>query len=382
MSAGQMTALAVKNAKPKRANGVPIRTEIPDPGCPGLYLVVQPSGAKGWAVRYLFAGKSRKLTLGATATEENGRGLTLAAARKLAAAARHQLAQGIDPGARKTVIAPPTNDDDRVEVLVAEFITKYARAKTRASTAAQTEDIFRRLVLPVWRSRSIHDIRRRDIIALIESIAGERGGYMANRTLGALSKIFNWLVARDVLEASPCTGVEPPHKEIARDRILSDDEVIPLWRACDDPIHGIFGPLFKLLLLTGQRRGEVAGMRWSELDPDLTLWTLPAERTKNGHRHEVPLSTQARELIKAMPRIAGSDFIFTVDGRKPIIGFGRAKRRLAAAIGLDTEFRLHDLRRTAASGLQRVGTRVEVIERALNHISGQLSRRHRNLSAS
>jgi integrase len=128
--------------------------------------------------------------------------------------------------------------------------------------------------------------------------------------------------------------------------------------------------LVRLLILTGQRRGGVSGMQWSEVGDD-RIWRLPGSRTKNGKAHQVPLVPAAWDLIQAQPRFADSDFALTVDGKQPIIGFGRAKRRLSAKAGLKADsWRLHDLRRSCASGLQRLGVRAEVIERCLNHVSG------------
>jgi integrase len=123
--------------------------------------------------------------------------------------------------------------------------------------------------------------------------------------------------------------------------------------------------------LTGARRNEVSRMRWSEIDPKRRLWVLPAARSKNRCEHPIPLSTQAWAILEALPRFAGCDFVFTLNGRTPIAGWDKIRRRLSAKAGIaDTTWRLHDLRRTTASGLQRLGIRTEVIERALNHRSG------------
>jgi integrase len=229
--------------------------------------------------------------------------------------------------------------------------------------------VFKREVLPAWRGRDVQDIRKRDVIDLIEGIAASGHGYMANRVLGILSKFFNWLVARDRLPVSPVTGVERPHEEQARERTLTDAELRSLWRACegDEP----FGSALRLIILTGARRNEVSQMTWSEIDPVQRKWLLPAERSKNGKAHTIPLSTQAWEIISAQARVNGSDFVFTLDGRTGIIGWAKAKTRLSAKAGIAEEgWRLHDLRRTTASGMQPLGTRTEAIERALNHRSG------------
>ena len=261
--AKQLTAVSVANARAESR-----RREIPDAGCRGLYLVVQPSGRKSWAVRYRFAGKPRKVTLDGA--------LTLAAALKAAAEALHELERGNDPAAlkTKTKATAATLAADTVERWAAQFIELHARRKTRALTLAQYESVLRRLVLPAWRGRTVHDIKRRDVIELLEQIALDRP-IMANRTHGVISKLFNWLCERDVIVASPCAGVKRPSEETARERVLTDREIKRLWLACD-AIGGPAGACIKTLLLTGQRRSEVAGMRRSEISGD--VWSLPGEK--------------------------------------------------------------------------------------------------------
>jgi integrase len=352
--AKQLTAVSVANARSGQR-----RREIPDAGCRGLYLIVQPSGRKSWAVRYRFAGKPRKVTLDGS--------LTLAAARKTAAEALHELERGNDPAAlkSKTKATAATLAADTVERWAAQFIELHARRKTRALTLAQYESVLRRLVLPAWRGRTVHDIKRRDVIELLEQIAVDRP-IMANRTLGVLSKLFNWLCERDVIVASPCAGVKRPSEENARERVLTDPEIKRLWLACD-AIGGPAGACIKTLLLTGQRRSEVAGMRRSEISGD--VWSLPGERTKNKKRHDVPLSVQALAILESMPVIAGSDYVFTL-GRAPLSHFDRSKQLIDAQMKPDRPWVLHDLRRTVASGMARLGLRLPVIEKVLNHASG------------
>jgi integrase len=219
----------------------------------------------------------------------------------------------------------------------------------------------------MWRGRSIQDIRRRDIIDLVEQIATDRP-YLANRTLGVLSKFFNWLCARDVLAVSPAAGVERPHQEQVRNRTLSDPELRALWLACEG--DGPFGQALRMLVLTGARRNEVSHMRWSEIDAERQAWILPSERSKNAREHVIPLSSQAWALLDAMPRFAG-DYVFSADGRGPIVGWAKAKTRISGKAGIAEEgWRLHDTRRSVAAGMARLGVSVPVIEKALNHQSG------------
>jgi integrase len=358
--AKQLTAVSVANARPGQQ-----RREIPDAGCRGLYLVVQPSGLKSWAVRYRYDGRPKKLTL--------DRALTLAAARKAATGALHELAQGRDPAALKFEARASAEKDraaraaDTVDQWADHFIERHAKKKTRENSWRQAAHVFDNIVLPVWRGRIIHDIKRRDIIELVEGVADDRP-IMANRTHAHLSKFFNWLCERDVIAASPCAGVKPPSAEQARERSLSDDEIKSLWLACD-AIGGPAGPCIKLMLLTGQRHGEVVGMRRSEISGD--VWVLAPERTKNKRRHEVPLCAQALAIIDALPLITGDeDFVFTSSRTRRLGNFSHAKAAIDARMKPGTAWVLHDLRRTVASGMARLGIKLPVIEKVLNHASG------------
>src|SRR5262245_39772087 len=348
----------IENVKPAA-----VRREIADSGCRGLYLIVQPTGRKAWAVRYRFGSVTRKLTLDA--------GLTLAEARKAATAALHELERGNDPAAlkfdarAKEEQTAADRQRDTVERLANLFIEQYAKKKTRKNSWKQTEHVFFNIVLPAWRGRIVHDIQRRDIRELVERVAEDRP-VMANRTLGVLSRFFNWLCERDIIPASPCGGGRQPAKETPRHRVPTDDEIKRLWDACD-AIGAPAAPAVKLLLLTGQRVGEVTGMRRGEINGD--VWTLAPERTKNKQRHEVSLSAQALAIIDAIPG-ADEDYLFTSSPTHRIGKMSHAKAALDASMKPREPWVLHDLRRTCASGMQRLGVRTEVIERALNHISG------------
>jgi integrase len=342
----------------------PVRTEYPDAGCPGLYLVVQPSGTRSWAFRFRNRGVNGKKTLG----RAGDGGLSLAAARTAAAVHRHRLET--HPVTAVTGVTPKAEGGgDKIEAAVAAFFELHVRRKTQASTAQHTESILNGIVLPAWRGRTIGSIRRRDVIELVESVAARGRGTRANRTLSALSKLFNWLVARDALDSSPVTGVERPHKEEARARILGDDELRALWLACGH--DGALGQAVQMLILVGARRAEVGHMRWLEIDEDRRLWTLPAARTKNAREHAIPLSSQAWALIEARPQFVNCPYVFSVNGKGPVNNWDRVKHRISARAGIAVDsWRLHDLRRTCASGMQKLGVQVPVIERALNHVSG------------
>jgi integrase len=343
----------------------PARTEYPDAASPGLYLVVQPSGTRSWAVRFRRKGVSGKKTLGRAG---NG-GISLAAARAAAATHRHRLERGVEVTSVTSVTPKTEGGGDKIEMAIVSFLERHAYAKTRRSTAEKAERIFNREVLPRWRGRKLSDIRKVDVIELVEDIAASGRGYLANRVLAQLSKFFNWLVARDVLAVSPVARVEKPFKEKVRSRLLEDTELRALWLACAG--DGPFGQALRVLMLTGARRDEVSRMRWDEIDEKRREWKLSGERSKNQREHVIPLSLQVRTIIEAQPRFDSCPYVFSADGKKPITGWDKAKVRISKKAGIDANtWRLHDLRRTAASRMQKLGVSVPVIEKALNHISG------------
>jgi integrase len=202
----------------------------------------------------------------------------------------------------------------------------------------------------------------------------------AKRALAYLRKFFNWCAERDIIATPPTDRVPPPHPEVKRDRVLNDDELRYLLRALDADTSK-FAAVVRLLLMTGQRRGEVAGMRWSELrdiSGEDALWEIPAERTKNKHTHFVPIVAGTKQTIEGQPRVG--DLLFTATGTSPVSGFGKAKKRLDALIsrmrtndgkGPSRQWRLHDLRRTMVTVMnEELGIAPHIVEAVVNHISG------------
>jgi integrase len=353
-----LTARTIETIKPGRQ-----RREIPDARMPGLYLVLQPSGAKSWAVRYRHAGATRKHTLGSYPA------IDLKSARELAGKALRAVAEGRDPGREKLQerAAP-----DTIETVAAQFIERHCKRSNRTSTAQATERLLRLYVLPRWRGRLMREISRRDVLDVLDRVVDGGKPIAANRVLAAVRKLFNWAVSRDIVPASPCAGVKPPASERARDRSLTDAELRNVWQATEK-IGGPFGALVKLLILTGQRRDEVAGMSWGEIDSGARLWRLPPERVKGNRAHEVPLSEAAVAVLLHLPRI-GKRFVMTTKGVSPSSGYNKGKRKLDALLPLDMPpWRLHDLRRTVASGMARLGIDLPVIEKVLNHASGSFA---------
>lgn len=328
----------------------------------GFGVKVTPKGKKSFLVQYRPGGRgtpTRKVRLGPYGT------LTLHQARIEATRILGQRAEGRDPAAerreRKRMAAT-----DRVTDVFQEFLDKHA---VNNNTGDEVERAFRQDVEPVWKARTIHQITRKDVIQLIEKVEQRGSPVMAKRLLAYLRKFFNWCVSRDYLPVSPCDGVSTSHREKARDRILTDDEIKSIIEAARD-MTGVFGNIVELLFLTAQRRREVAQMTWDEIDFDKALWTIPGERAKNDKRHDVHLSEQAIDVLKRMPKVG--DYVFTSNGTAPFSGFSKSKRQLDELSGV-TDWRLHDIRRTATSGMARMGIAPHVADKVLNHQSGTIS---------
>ena len=183
---------------------------------------------------------------------------------------------------------------------------------------------------------------------------------------------FAWAVDQEFIEPAPnpTTGIKG-NKNVERDRTLSDDEIVAVWSGCDK-IGWPYGPLFKLLLLTAQRRNEVGQMEWSEIDLDKNIWTIPGKRAKNGKPHIVHLSRLAAEIIASLPRINGSKYVFTTSGETPVNGWSASKTSLDKYVIVEDPWTLHDLRRTAASGMAQLGIAPQVVDRVLNHTAGTI----------
>jgi integrase len=359
-----LTDAAVRKKKPNPGK----RVELHDGR--GLYLVIQPTGAKSWAYRYRVGGKSRKLTLGTFPT------IDVAKARSLCSAAALKTKAGGDP-ARDHKSAQSA--DDTFEKVARLFVERYARPKNRtwaqsarwlglAAGEGGSLVLTGKGAIAKWGGRKIGTIQRTDVIRLLDEMVDQCNPISANRLLAAVRKLFNWAEARYGLTNNPCHRVEMPGSETARDRVLTDDELAAVWRATTG-LSGYFESVVKLLILTGQRRSEVAGMEWRELDLAAKLWKLPRGRVKNDTGHEVPLSAQSLAVIESVPRIANRTLVFTTTGETPISGFWKAKIDIDGASGVDG-WTFHDLRRTAASGMARLGVSLPVIEKILNHSSG------------
>lgn len=354
------------------------RQEVPVGTPAGLYLVVQSSGAKSWAMRYRWHGKPRKLTLGAYPD------VTLAVARSRAQAAVDGLDDGIDPAAVKA--EEEARQPDTCESVADEWIARHLDVNVDWPDAVR---ILKNNIVKPWKHKLITEINRADVLRVLDAVVDRGAAVQANRTLAVLRAWFNWCVERGILPVSPANGIKPPTVETSRDRVLTSDELREVWTATKS-LGYPFAPFTRLLLLLAQRRGEVSGMRWCDIDMDKAMWTLPKEQTKSGRVHDCPLSKAALEILKALPRFKyiGEDgkekhgeYVWTTtSGRKPVNGFSKMKARIDTATlkrrtdaGLKeniAEWTLHDLRRSAATHMASAGVAPHILSAILNHTPG------------
>jgi integrase len=377
-----LTPLAIAQMKPGKN-----RREVADAAFPGLSIIVHPSGQKTWTFRYRYSRRLRRITIG------NFPAIDQAKARRRAETALGALERGEDPTI--ALFAPKSSqyilraDRDSFGVLIRDYFKKHAVPNTKSwrETArllglrvAEEEgkppsftDVHGGIV-ERFAERPVSGITRRDLRDMIEA-SRERGATTTiNREVAAVRGFLQWCVNSDIIENNPAAGMAKASPENKRTRVLTDKELRVIWLAAESEAFP-FGDIVRLLLLTGQRRGEVAGAAWSEFNLKAREWLLPAERSKNGLPHLIPLSDPALAILRSIPRFAGGDFMFGLGGRSGFSGFSKAKRRLDETIAelADRElpeWDLHDLRRSVATGMAKLGMQPVVIEACLNHVTG------------
>jgi integrase len=311
---------------------------------------------------------------------------TLAEARRQAREALGALIDGEDPASlaeakrRQREEAEARRQASTFAAVAEEFIRRHAMARR---SGKGTAGIIRRELVPVLGEKPVAEITRRDVIRLVEGIldrGGDRprpgtrrksgGPYAARHALSTLRKLCNWAVGRDLIVTSPCDRVKAAELHGApakRDRVLNDSELRRVWAAAEATPYP-YGEIVKLLMLTGQRRDEIAGARWSEVDLGRAVLELPAGRVKVDERHVVPLTPAVLEILGALPRFAAGDYLFSGQtGAKPFSGFSKARRRLNDLIGEIEPFTLHDLRRTTRTRLSELGVTPFVAELVIGH---------------
>ena len=331
-----------------------------DTGLPGFGVKVTPKGRKVFIVMYRLAGagsRLRKYTIG-----PYGR-LTLPMARAQAQKIFAARLDGRDPAeekkqSRRRLVV------DRIDDLVETYIREHV---AQTGSLQRISNLLRRDVIPHWGTKSIHEIKKRDVSDLVGLIA-QRNAHASHRLLKTLKTFFRWCVGRALIDFSPAEGISASYKEVSRDRVLTDEELAAIIVAARK-IQSPYGGIIELLALTGQRRNEVARLRWDELDESTRTWSLPSSRTKNKKTHIVHLSEQAWAVIKSCSK---GTFVFVTTGKKPYSAFAKGKDAIDRLCGI-SEWRVHDLRRTVVSGMARLGVPPHVADKILNHQAGTIS---------
>lgn len=355
------------------------RYEVADGGRNGLVLRVTPNGVKTWALRYRVDGRPRKLTLGTYPT------LSLIDAREAATLERAKLEKGIDPGEAKRearLVAQAVREAERlattIDKLCGDYLEKYAKPRKRSWK--EDERYIEKEVKPALGKLKAREVTRAQVRDLVRRVMDRGSPIAANRLLAVVRKLFAWAVDEGIIEESPSLGIKSPGKKVSKDRVLTPDEVRAVWallepltpRRKDDPAPE--GPVLamspdvrralRLILVTAQRPGEVAGMTWEEVEG--SWWTIPAERAKNGLSHRVHLSKLALEVLGTR----GEGYVFPSPrpkaGHIHINALAQAVRVNQQALGV-APFTPHDLRRTAASIMAGAGVAPFTVERVLNH---------------
>jgi integrase len=344
----------------------------------GFGFKVTPKGARTYVLQYRTGGRNtptKRVTIGG-----HGSPWTPTTARAEAERLLILVKQGNDPQQIK-------RERQRVMVDLAfdkyadRFLEIYGKRKWAPVTYNGSENYLRRYVKPVLVSRPLPSLKKSDMADIFDRIPSGKPALPRN-IYAVLSKLFAWAIERGDLDRSPLEGFSRPATVPSRKRVLSDRELKFAWKA-SEKIGYPFGPILRLLILTAQRRFEVAGLSWAELDRNSAEWSIPGSRTKNSEPHVVPLS---EAVILELDQLAGENewprrgFVFTTTGKTPASGHSRAKQRLdhqiAKLLPKDEQmsaWRVHDLRRTVATGFQRLGVRFEVTEAVLNHVSGSRS---------
>src|SRR5271170_4271221 len=338
-----------------------------DDALAGFGIRLRYGGKRTWIAQYRIGSKQRRMSLGSTET------LDAEEARKLAKSALSKVNLGTDPQTEKA------HGRLKASVTIGATVETYLARREGRLRPNFLADV-RRYLRVHWaplHEVAVHSVTRSMVAARLAEIATSNGLYAANRARAALSAFYSWVIGEGLANENPVVGTNKPVDEIFRDRVLNPDELRLAWHLAG---AGDFGAIVRLLVLTGQRREEVGGMLWSELDLDAALWTIGKDRTKNGLQHDVSLSPTAVAILRDIPRRDDRDFVFGA-GAGPFQGWSNAKaaldERMMAALGGKKgdaaklkPWRLHDVRRTVATRLGDLGALPHVIEAILNHVSG------------
>jgi integrase len=329
-----------------------------DDDMPGFGVRLRAGGKAVWIIQYRVGVQQRRETLG------DIRKIDLKAARKAAKARFAAVTLGSDPAADKA--AAKVKSKRTLGAVIEQYLT-FKADKLRPKSLHETTRYLRKSWKPLH-GVPIHKVERGDVAVHLRRIASESGGISANRAQTALSSMYTWAMKEGLTDSNPVIATNRQADEEPRGRVLTDAELAKIWNALPT---SDYGRVVKLLVLTGQRREEIGGLRWSEVDLDKRLISLPKERTKNKFPHDIPLSDSAVDILSECKRRDG-DYVFGTTGKRPFCGYALGKRTLDKAIRPAlAPWRIHDLRRTCTTGMaEKVGVQPHIVEAVLNHVSG------------
>lgn len=311
---------------------------------------------RSWVVRYRIGNLQRRMTLDAVLNVEQA----TAAATKILA----KVVLGGDPQGDKH--AQRIGDKHTFRALADEYIADR-ETEVRAKTMRDTKSYLTGPYFAPLHNMSIERVTRRELAACLVAIKRKNGPIVASLARAKLAALLTWSMRMGFIESNPMLGVEQPKRPPSRTRVLSINELVSVWRACRDDDHG---KIVKLVILTGARRQEIGGMRWGEFSADGASWTLPVERSKNGHQLVLPIMPAMRSIIDSTPRMAARDFLFGARGPNGYNSWGEGKKVLDARVTLTAPWQVRDLRRSVASGMGDLGIAPHIVETILNHYDG------------
>lgn len=369
MSKKTLTDLEIKMLRPP----VDGRLEIADGKFPGLSVRVTKHGIKTFALRTRVNGRLIRLSLGRYPD------IKLAEARAKA----HTAVSEAKAGKQPAIGRPKVVSGYAFDRIVDEYLQQHGRRFMKERTLAEADRVLKIEFVRLWRTRDIRQVTKQHVVQVINGIVNrpqrdakgqivrDESPSAANHAFGHIRAFFNWCVGQGKLDVSPCVGLRSPAPKKKRDRVLNDDELAAVWHAASQMGHP-YGNIIQLLIVTVQRRSEIAGLRWEMIDWKEKVWRVPAEENKSGRPYLVPLTDVAIEILKTVPRV-DDRLLFPAqrsDG-KVFADWSKSKDRIDKLSGV-TEWTIHDLRRTGSTNLAKLGVAPHVKERVLNHLTGEL----------
>jgi integrase len=358
----KLTERAVARLKPPTSG----KLDVWDQTLPAFGIQLRATGRRAWIIAVRRPGRTTtsRIKVGDPAT------IPLAEARARAQGLMRDPSTLEKSGEEASEVDPDSlTGDSSVAAVIAGFIQRDQRPKNRSWREVERTLKFD---LADWGPRPIRMITQTDVIKVIDRVVDRGKPIMANRLLVHIKRMFKWAIGRGIIGVSPAVHIEAPSPKVERDRVLTDPELYAVWHGCNR-LGWPFGPLVQLLMLTAQREGEVAAMRWSDLNLEAATWSLSGLQTKASRAHLVPLSTTAVRILEQLPRFAGCDFVFPAnrtDNTRPVSGFSKVKVRLDRICDV-RGWTFHDLRRTAATALAELQVPPYVTEKILNHRSAE-----------